>query len=147
MCSIVDANVRDQVFGDSPTPAGTFFLKWLNERGGKLIVGGKLLEELSGPQNFQMWLREALLSGRAKRINDDSVDTKTEAVKRSGICRSNDHHIIALAMIGGARLLFTNDGSLKDDFKQNIHAGKIYTTSRGGTTTSTHHRLLRQRCD
>ena len=147
MCSIVDANVRDQVFGDFPTPAGTFFLGWLNDRGGRLIVGGRLLQELSGLQKFQRWLGSALLYGRAEKIDDDSVNSKAEEVERSGICRSNDHHVIALAMLAGGRLLFTNDRLLQRDFKQNITDGKIYTTARSEVTTRTHRNLLRQRCD
>ena len=68
MCAIVDANVRDQVFGDAPSAAGKYFLDWLTpERGGKLIVGGRLLQELSGLQKFQRWLQGALLAGRARK--------------------------------------------------------------------------------
>ena len=82
MCAIVDADVRDQVFGDARSDAGAFFFKWLNERGGKLIVGGRLLQELSGLQKFQIWLQGALLAGRAERIDDISVNAKTEEVER-----------------------------------------------------------------
>ena len=147
MCAIVDANVRDQVFGNARSDAGALFFKWLNEQGGKLIVGGSLLEELSSLDYFLKWLRQALISGRARRVNDDSVNAKTEEIERSGICKSNDHHIIALAMIGGGRLLFANDRLLKDDFKDHIRNGKIYTTIRKETVTSTHRNLLRQRCN
>ena len=147
MCAIVDANVSDQVFGDARSDAGAFFFRWLNERGGKLIVGGRLLDELSRLQKFQEWLRGALLAGRARRIDDDSVNAKMEEVDRSGICRSNDHHIIALAMVGNGRLLFTNDRLLQDDFKQNIQDGKIYTTRLKETVTKAHRSLLRQPCD
>ena len=147
MCAIVDADVRDQVFGDARSDAGAFFFKWLNERGGKLIVGGRLLQELSGLQKFQIWLQGALLAGRAERIDDISVNAKTEEVERSGICRSNDDHIIALAIIGGARLLFTNDKFLKDDFKQHIRDGKVYTTVLRETVTRTRRSLLSQSCD
>ena len=148
MCAIIDANVRDQVFGNAVTPAGKYFLDWLTpKRGGKLIVGGKLLQELSGLQKFQTWLQGALLAGRAEMVDDDSVNAKTEAVATSGICKSNDQHIIALAMIGDARLLFTNDGLLQSDFKQNIQDGKVYTTRLKETVTKTHRSLLKRRCD
>ena len=148
MCAIVDANVRDQVFGDAPSPAGKHFLDWLTpERGGRLIVGGKLLEELSGLQKFLPWLRVSVKFGVAKIIPDDRVASATTDLEDRGVCKSNDAHVVALAMIGGARLLFTNDRFLQGDFKQNIQDGKIYTTRLRDTVTSTHRRLLRQRCD
>ena len=148
MCAIVDANVRDQVFGDAQSPAGKHFLDWLTpERGGRLIVGGKLLEELSGLQKFLPWLRVSVKLGVAKIVPDDRVNSATTDLENRGVCKSIDAHVVALAMIGGARLLFTNDRFLQGDFKQNIQNGKIYTTRLGETVTSTHRRLLRQRCD
>ena len=148
MCAIVDANVRDQVFGDAQSPAGKHFLDWLTpERGGRLIVGGRLLQELSGLQKFQRWLRVSIKLGVAKIIPDDRVNSETTNLENRGVCQSNDAHVVALAMIGGARLLFTNDRFLQGDFKQNIQDGKIYTTRLRDTVTSTHRRLLRQRCD
>ena len=148
MCAIVDANVRDQVFGDAPSPAGKHFLDWLTpERGGRLIVGGKLLKELGGFEKFRRWLRVSVKLGVAKIVPDDRVNSATTDLENRGVCKSNDAHVVALAMIGGARLLFTNDRFLQGDFKQNIQDGKIYTTRLRDTVTSTHRRLLRQRCD
>ena len=148
MCAIVDANVRDQVFGDAPSPAGKHFLDWLTpKRGGRLIVGGKLLEELSGLQKFLPWLRVSAKFGVAKIIPDDRVNSATTDLENRGVCKSNDAHVVALAMIGGARLLFTNDRLLQGDFRRNISDGKIYTTKFKETITKTHRGLLRQRCD
>ena len=136
MCAIIDANVRAQVFGDAESPAGELFLDWLGpRRGGKLVVGGKLLEELVGLRKFEIWLKEAVISGRARILNEASVNAETKAVEDAGICVSNDPHIIALARISGARLLFTNDVALEKDFKREISQGKIYTTKRDEKTT------------
>ena len=52
MCAIVDSSARDEVFGGAKSPAGEFFLTWLTKGKGRLIVGGKLRDELSGSQNF-----------------------------------------------------------------------------------------------
>ena len=46
MCAIVDANVVSEVFGSNLSPAGEKFFDWLNKGSGRLVVGGKLLEEL-----------------------------------------------------------------------------------------------------
>ena len=146
MCAIVDANVSSQVFGDTLSPAGQHFLNWLTpSRGGKLILGGKLLEELSVLRTFPLWLRVARESGVAKIIPDDRVNAETTDLENQGVCQSNDAHVIALAMIGGARILFTNYLTLRRDFRRIIH-GQIYDTRNSVNVTSSHWNLLRRPC-
>ena len=97
MCAIVDNNVRHEVFGDAPSEAGQYFLDWLEQKGGMLVVGGRLLrDELSGYQNFSSWLVQALIAGQARRIDDGVVDAATEALERRQICRSDDEHVLTL---------------------------------------------------
>lgn len=149
MCAIVDNNVRDQVFGDNRPSAGKFFYDWLQERGGRLVVGGELLRELSGYSNFTQWLSEARRTGRARIILKQEVDVETESIKSQSVCRSNDQHILALAIVSGVRLLFTNDDALQADFNDpeiiNQPRGKIYTTRVHENTTNTHRYLLSPR--
>ena len=115
MCAIIDANVRDQIFGDKQPQAGEFLFNWLNndKRTVKLVVGGKLLRELSDSKAFNTWLQTALLFGRAQRIPDDKVEIATKELQDQQICRSDDEHVLALAKLSGARLLFTNDKPLQ----------------------------------
>ena len=47
MCAIVDNNVVNEVFGGGPPEAGKQFRRWLGSRNGRLVVGGRLLEELT----------------------------------------------------------------------------------------------------
>ena len=70
MCAIVDASVRDQVFGRKGSEASKFFFDWLNGDAVKprLVIGGKLLRELSSNDNFVSWLQAALLAGRAREF-------------------------------------------------------------------------------
>ena len=146
MCAIVDANVLDQVFGDAPSPAGKHFLDWLTpKRGGRLIVGGKLLIELNKSSKFQKWFQEAAISGRAKRFPDDRVSSETTDLENRGVCQSNDAHVIALALLGGARILFTNDLTLRRDFRHIVH-GDIYDTRSSVDVTRRHRSLLRRPC-
>lgn len=153
MCAIVDNNVRDQVFGNNRPGAGEFFLNWLEERGGRLVVGGELLRELSGYSNFTDWLPQAILSGRAIVIPHEAVATETELLRAEGICRSNDAHVLALARLSGARLLFTNDQALQTDFRNRAIVGgvrgRIYTTRERSDVRRSHIDLLRRRdlCD
>lgn len=140
MCAIVDTNVLGKVFGDNPTDAGKFFYDWLNKpRGGILVTGGtKFKDETNNNANFARVLRERINAGRARQVPDADVDAETDRLdamdKRGAIvCKSNDKHILALAIVSHTRILFTNDGDLQGDFKNSdiIDAprGKVYTTS------------------
>ena len=150
MCAIVDANVRDQVFGDAQSEAGKFFLDWLlKPGGGTLALGGKLRNELSDNGRnlrFMDTYRQLRLDGRVKEIPDGQVDAETSALQSRRICRSNDPHVLALARLSGARLLFANDRDLCDDFKDrrivNNPRGKVYTTSMRSSVTRVHRSLL-----
>ena len=118
MCAIVDANVAHEVFGTSPQPAGEKFFEWLNEGIGRLVAGGKLLEELeASSKDFRAWASVAVGTGKLQIVNENAVDTKTNHIQSHGICKSNDPHVIALAQVSGARLLYSNDGNLQQDFK------------------------------
>ena len=132
MCGVVDANVVNEVFGDNPSPAGERFFEWLASPGGQLVVGGELRRELSRDLRFVRWLGNAIRYGRARTITDEDVEERTDDLRQRDICKSNDKHVLALAIASGARLLYTNDNLLMDDFKnRNIvpaPPGKIYTT-------------------
>ena len=125
MCAIVDANIRDQVFGDAQTEAGKFFLGWLLKSSGSrgtLVLGGKLKDELSDygrNRNFLTVYKQLRLDGRVRDIPDDQVVAETRSLEVEQIYRSDDPHVLALARVSGARLLFSNDSDLQDDFKDN----------------------------
>lgn len=144
MCAIVDANVAHQVFGEDRPPAGERFFDWLSGRRGQLVVGGRLREELG--RNASKWLKTASLYGRVRSVIDEDVNGRAEALRRNNICTSNDEHVIALALVSGTRLLYTNDKALIEDFKnRDIVAGprgKIYTTARNDRFTEVHRQLL-----
>ena len=149
MCAIVDANVAYQVFGEDRPPAGERFFDWLSSPRGQLVVGGKLREELSRDLRFQRWLTTAVRYGRARSVIDDEVDKRAQELQRTGVCKSDDEHVLALALVSGARLLYTNDTALIDDFgNREVIArprGKVYTTVRNADVTDTHRRLLAAR--
>ena len=153
MCAILDNNVRHEVFGDSQTEAGKFFLDWLTTKDGILVVGGKLLQELGEYQKFAQWLQQAVSSGRARRISDQEVNGEPANLQSRRICQSDDEHVLGLARASGARLLFTNDQDLTSDFKnrQIIPGvrGRVYTTLKTKDIRRSHRDLLRRNdlCD
>ena len=139
MCAIVDANVSHQVFGDAKPEAGQRFAEWVL-KGNKLVVGGKLLRELDLDSKFRQWFRNAQRTGRVVRVKDDDVDTRTAMLQQQPQWQSNDHHIIALAQLSKARLLFTNDVALQADFRS--IGGRNYSTAVSGDFSNTHKQLL-----
>ena len=152
MCAIIDNNVRDELVKQHPSPVGKHFRDVVSgsNRRLNLVVGGKLLGELSGSQRVKRWIIDGIRSGYVVRIDDNKVDKATKAIA-SG-CRSDDPHVIALAKVSGARLLFTRDHDLMADFgdKKLLGGrilGRIYTDASGRTTLGRHHKELLKRPD
>ena len=153
MCGIVDADIAPEVFGSKPTEAGVKFLEWLISGSGNLVVGGKLLDELVKTPATN-WLPQLQLAGRMTTKNRTDVNARADQLLSDRSCKSNDAHVIALAQISGARLLYTDDGKLIEDFK-NRHLivspqGKIYPARgdgrfRDGSFSKSHERLLKQK--
>ena len=114
MCAILDASAANEVFGRADSAAGAAFADWIFNGGGKLVVGGRLQEELLRTGYQQVW-RELIVAGQLERINKGAVVARTEEIRER--CRSDDPHVVALAQLSGARLLYSNDRRLNDDFR------------------------------
>ena len=143
MCAIIDNDVVHESFGAKRTEAGRRFFDWVN-RGGKLIVGGQLRVELDGNESFRLWRVDAARRGRVVVLPDDQVAARARELERSEACESNDSHVIAIAQLGGARLLFSNDQALHKDFKNRslVRDGRVYSTSNHAQFRQSHQRLL-----
>ncbi len=150
MCAIIDADSAHEVFGSNRPEAGVKFFQWINERGGPLAIGGQLRGELNrSTRGFREWSKVAARYGWLMEINDDAVNRRTEELKAERAYKSNDPHILALAQVGGARLLYSNDGDLHTDFKAKRFVdkprGKIYSTNEFKDFRESHKRLLERK--
>lgn len=145
MCAILDANVAHQLTSTDPDSPGRRFLDRVDSKSLSLVIGGLLREELY-QTTLRDWLEEALVAGSIRTCDDEKVNLRTEEISNSGRCRSDDPHIIALAQISRARLLFTNDRKLKADFGDhqlvNNPRGRVYTTLRYQSFHRSHRDLL-----
>ena len=147
MCAILDANITGEVFGSNPTPAGKGFFDWLNVGSGRMVVGGKLRDELYGSSEpFRKWAQQAQLSGRVRVKNNDEVNARTAELQEGSAYLSNDPHVLALAQVSGARLLYSNDNALQRDFKDkkliDNPRGKIYSTLKNKQFTASRKKQL-----
>lgn len=149
MCAIIDSNCRDEVFGGGSRPeAAKKFFDWLGPQT-KLVVGGKLREELANSRAFSQWYRQAINAGWVINFDDFAVNERTKALEKDNSCKSDDEHIIALAQLSKARLLYSNDTDLHSDFGNprliNKPRGKIYSTRINKEFSESHQKLLSNR--
>jgi hypothetical protein len=149
MCAIVDVNNCHKIFGrtDVQTPAGKFFLDWLESERGRVVIGGtQMKREIDRVGRYDKWLKTAIARGRVRQERDNLVDAEANTLGGNPHCRSDDQHLLALARIAGARLLFTEDPDLQEDFRNHqIIAnprGKVYSTRIDHEVSKAHQRLL-----
>ena len=150
MCAIIDANVAHEVFGKNAPEAGVRFFDWIDKGSGRLVVGGLLMRELErSASGFREWAIQAQLSGKMRVASESEIAGKAETLRESDACKSNDHHVIALAQVSGARLLYSNDQNLQADFKDKSlidnPRGAVYSTLVNKNFARAHRDLLRRR--
>lgn len=133
MCMIVDVNIAHKALLNENDPdfkdihASLFTDRIANA---KIVYGGHLTVEYSRNNAVRRIVIQLDRAGRARRVNDDSVNQEQIQVQDSGLCRSDDEHIIALARVSNTRLLCSNDINLHTDFTNqrllNNPRGKVY---------------------
>ena len=142
MCAIVDKNVFHELWEQGGTPAGQGFRRVIESGRIPLAFGGTMLRhEVATPgksSRMKAWIQQLQSAGRLVRVADDEVDQRTQDLSSgdtatSSFVRSDDPHIIALADISHARLLYTNDKDLTDDFRDpriiKSPRGHVYSTN------------------
>ena len=123
MCAILDASCFNDFFSGSEDFVPVH--KWIEEKNGKLVYSPteKFEKEWDGEEK-RRYIKDRIGSGKIKQIDEKVVRIKTQKWKVAQI-QSDDPHIIALAEVSGAKVLFTNDTDLEKDFKKFIK-GSIY---------------------
>ena len=80
--------------------------------------------------------RKEMLSALVVEYGDTEIEAEIRWIKKQKLPKkmkpkSNDLHVIALARISGARLLYSDDKKLRKDFKNkhlvNSPRGKVYS--------------------
>ena len=136
MCIILDNNISGEVFGGKRSEASEAVWRWINGIEGedkwlRVVIGGKLTSELKKNSRVREWLIRGMRRGNIINYGSKVVDLKESEVRNWDL-RSDDPHIIALALESDARLLYTNDLLLQKDFTNvkfiNKPQGKVYTT-------------------
>ncbi len=141
MCVIVDSSVASLVFSNPCHRDFKGLIDWIESRRGKIVLGGDLKRELfllgEVRRRIISWSRDGLVL----QCDDDAVQARTTELEESGICKSNDCHVLALALVTGARLLCCDDQALSSDFRN----PEIINRPRGHVYRSNNHRHLLRR--
>jgi predicted nucleic acid-binding protein len=128
MCLIVDANRAHVVFNDPTSDPAVPIWDWI-KKDGILVYGGKLADELGKNSEARRLLAELVRRGSALLYSPEQLMTEVHRLEEGDLCRSDDEHVIALALVSGARVLFTDDQDLMDDFRDRsivTPPGRIY---------------------
>lgn len=129
MCIIVDANRLGAFLADTADVDAKPIHAWLMRGRGVVVysTGGAFARELG--RRARERLTQYVRAGMATLVLSDRFDDDERSLR--GRIRSDDPHVLALARASGARLLYTTDGDLMDDFKDNRFIdgprGKVYT--------------------
>ncbi len=115
-CAIVDANSLPEVVS-SANAASQIFVEFLAQGLGMIHIGGQLRNEWEANQHHRTWISNGIARGWIKNVDNGEVERKTQDMMTNPKLRSNDPHIVALAQVGGARLLVSRDVALGKDFK------------------------------
>ena len=127
MCLIVDANVAGRFLAQPGA-----IVDWLSGTRGepRLVAAGKLRRELAVVDKVRRLLVALERAGRLRSADERRLETEEARLRRAKQCGSNDHHVLALAIVTGARTLATDDDALARDFKNRrvvaAPAGKVY---------------------
>jgi hypothetical protein len=132
-CVIIDANVAAKFFELSHEDVVPLW-SWIDDRGARIATGGKNWSEITKIEKYSRLLFELKRSGKIINYGASAVDVEERKILAAGVCTSNDQHMIALAKVSGARVLYSHDAALIEDFKNKTlidkPRGKIYSSKR-----------------
>ncbi len=125
MCIILDANCFHKLL-DPENQDMLPVRKWLDNKNGKIVFSPtKKFEEEWMKGKMEKQLKTWRSKGKIKLADKTKVDKKSNELQRK--IKSNDPHIIALAMVAGVKVLISEDQNLHEDFKnKSLVGGSIY---------------------
>ncbi len=134
MCMIVDTNQLGKLLVQPEDEDTAPVHKWLRKGRGRIVysTGGKFEQEIV--RTMRDRLREYSRNGRARLVPAEDVARMEQSLRDDPRRRSDDPHIIALARVSRARLLYSGDKDLIKDFTSRDiikgPRGKVYSGSR-----------------
>ncbi len=130
MCvrTIVDASAFRHLCATSPNSAGDQLRRWIGRGDGIVVFSGTeetYARELNNYGEARRQLLDYVDSGRAIDIGAKRIEAAQGQIPDRPIRRSNDVHILALALAGEATVLFSCDKRLRKDFANLSLLGRV----------------------
>ena len=131
MCIIVDADRIGRFLRDPTDDDSEPIRRWIDRGGGVVVYATEERFRKEIVRSAKDRLAEYVRAGKARHIAIERFGEDVKELRHSGRLRSNDAHVLALARASGARLLYTGDTSLMDDFRDKAlidkPRGRIYS--------------------
>lgn len=108
------------------------------KRSPRMIYGGKLTEEYFTNHEVRSLMRILDQAGIARQESASLIEAEEQRIIATGLCKSNDTHIIALGNVSGTRLLVTDDGECSRDWSNH----EILSNPRGKVYKNRSHQSL-----
>lgn len=129
MCIIIDASIACLFFNNAKNKNFRPIHDWFRSKG-RLVCGGKLTKELQKIDSAMAYLLELKRSGKLFNYAEDQLVPFYNQLRESQQMKSNDVHVLALAIASEARILCTEDNDLISDFTNRAvlgrSRGKVY---------------------
>ena len=120
MCvrTILDASAFGHLCSGTKNSAGDQLRKWISRGDGVIVYStyGKYGEELGKRRNVCELLSSFVDSGKAIDVGRTGFEAALDQIPRNRLRKSDDPHILALAVASKATVLFSCDKDLCKDF-------------------------------
>ena len=118
MCIVIDADVFSSIANEEASTHSEFrpLFEWISFGKGKVVYGGsKYGEEIACNSKFREWLFQLEKKNKTVCIDKGSVDI-TRGYLQGNVSGSNynDHHIVAIIIVSGCKLVCSLDKGLHD---------------------------------
>ena len=133
MAAIVDTDVLHKILASRGGGEGdSIFRSWIEGRQGILVyaVTDAYKNELKKNDAVMVLMERYRQGGHAKLVEDDGLSRAKKQLRGNEFICSNDIHVLALALAGGALVLCSRDNDLGRDFRNKDVLPKIGRKSR-----------------
>ena len=126
---VIDTDCLSRVFDEKNKEHNEYvplYRSIIEQKQTTIIYGGtKYIGELKRAKQFLKLFGEFRKTGMAKDIDDQSVDKEEKRIiKMADDSKFNDHHIVAIVIIGRCNIICSKDSNSYENYKN----GRYYTS-------------------
>ena len=118
MCVVIDADTFSEISDESNKDFKPL-RNWISQEGHTVIHGGsEYKEHLKNHGKFRGYLKDLWRAGSTQKLNDEEIDN-TEVFLQTNFVKAkyNDHHIVAILLVSGCKVVSSHDQGLHELIK------------------------------